>query len=202
MHQNNVFTVNFNLFQVNVPFLYPLKTSENQRFSDAFRGYKKGALTWNRLIRFSFLSYLQNQFFFNSAFFCTVMMFIWSIKWNSHKESLAIHCIKSVEIRSYFCYIFFCIWTEYRKIRTRKNFVFGHFSRSDSYSKDLDWICTCYGKLWQLIFYQKFNDLTWIVFFACRTLPSKIWVVEIALTWLRNVSGSWYMFVIYYSQSS
>ena len=34
-----------NLFQVNVVFLYPLKTSENLWFSDVFRGYRKGTLT-------------------------------------------------------------------------------------------------------------------------------------------------------------
>ena len=33
------------------------------------------------------------------------------------------HCVKSVQIRSYFCLVFFCI-------RTRNNSVFGHFSRS------------------------------------------------------------------------
>ena len=33
-----------NPFQANVPFLYPLKMSENQRFSDVFRRYKKGTL--------------------------------------------------------------------------------------------------------------------------------------------------------------
>ena len=38
-----------NPFQVNVPFLYLLKTSENQRFSDVFRGYRKGTFTWNGL---------------------------------------------------------------------------------------------------------------------------------------------------------
>ena len=38
--------------------------------------------------------------------------------------------MKSVQIRSFFWSIFFCIQSEYRKIRTRKNFVFGHFSRS------------------------------------------------------------------------
>ena len=32
-------------------FLYLLKTSENQRFSNIFRGYRNGALAWNRLIR-------------------------------------------------------------------------------------------------------------------------------------------------------
>ena len=38
-----------NPFQTNVSFLYPLKTSENRRFSDVFRGYRKGTLAWNRL---------------------------------------------------------------------------------------------------------------------------------------------------------
>ena len=30
-------------------FLYPLKTSENQRFSDVFRGYRKRPVAWNGL---------------------------------------------------------------------------------------------------------------------------------------------------------
>ena len=34
------------------------------------------------------------------------------------------HYVKNVQIRSFF-------WSEYRKVRTRKNFVFGHFSRSE-----------------------------------------------------------------------
>ena len=33
-----------NPFHANVPFLYPLKTSENQRFSDVFGGYRNGTL--------------------------------------------------------------------------------------------------------------------------------------------------------------
>ena len=33
-------------------FWYPLKTSENQRFSDVFRGYQKRSMTWNGLIAF------------------------------------------------------------------------------------------------------------------------------------------------------
>ena len=53
------------------------------------------------------------------------------------------HCVKSVQIRIYFWSVFSCIWTEYgeiwslriqseyRKIRTRNNSVFGHFSRSE-----------------------------------------------------------------------
>ena len=53
------------------------------------------------------------------------------------------HCMKSVQIRSYFWSGFSCILTEYgkmlslriqseyRKIRTRNNYVFGHFSCSE-----------------------------------------------------------------------
>ena len=41
-----------------------------------------------------------------------------------------VHCMKSVQIRSYFWSVFSCIQSEYRKIRTRNNSVFGHFSCS------------------------------------------------------------------------
>ena len=40
------------------------------------------------------------------------------------------HCVKIVQIRSYFWSVFSCIRTEYRKIRTRNKSVSGHFSRS------------------------------------------------------------------------
>ena len=43
------------------------------------------------------------------------------------------HCVKSVQIRSFFWSVFFCIRTEYRKIRIRNNSVFEHFSRSVSF---------------------------------------------------------------------
>ena len=39
------------------------------------------------------------------------------------------HCLRSVQIRSYFCSVFSCTRTECRKMRTRNNSVFGHFSR-------------------------------------------------------------------------
>ena len=57
------------------------------------------------------------------------------------KESY--HCVKCVQIQSYFWFVFFFIQTEYgdllrkspysvriQEIRTRNNSVFGHFSRS------------------------------------------------------------------------
>ena len=34
------------------PILSPLKTSENQRFSDVFRGYRKRSVVWNGLSYF------------------------------------------------------------------------------------------------------------------------------------------------------
>ena len=49
------------------------------------------------------------------------------------QKSRKIHCLKSAQIRSFLWSLFFYIRTEYRKIRTRKNSVFGHFSRSDWY---------------------------------------------------------------------
>ena len=40
----------FNPFSTNVPLLYPLKTSENRRFCDVFRGYRSATLAENGLI--------------------------------------------------------------------------------------------------------------------------------------------------------
>lgn len=38
------FTLEFNVLKLDVTFLYPLKTRENQRFSDVYRGLKNGTL--------------------------------------------------------------------------------------------------------------------------------------------------------------
>ena len=42
-----------------------------------------------------------------------------------------IHCVKSVQIRSFFYSAFSCIWTEYKKTRAIENSVFGDFPRYD-----------------------------------------------------------------------
>ena len=56
------------------------------------------------------------------------------------------HCVKCVQIRSYFWSVFSCIRTEYRKIRTRNNSLFGHFSRSETNNKNaLALTPYCYG---------------------------------------------------------
>ena len=43
---------------------------------------------------------------------------------------IRVHSVKSVQIRSYFRFVFSCIQSKYRKIRTRNNYIFGHFSCS------------------------------------------------------------------------
>ena len=43
--------IQFNPFSTNAPFLYLLKTSENLRFFDVFRGFRSGALVGNGLIK-------------------------------------------------------------------------------------------------------------------------------------------------------
>ena len=48
--------------------------------------------------------------------------------------TLPLHCVKSIQIQNFFWSIFSYIQSEYRKIRTRKNSVFGHFSRSVEFS--------------------------------------------------------------------
>ena len=42
--------MSFNPFSTNVPLLYPRKISENLRFSDVFREYRRGTLVENGLI--------------------------------------------------------------------------------------------------------------------------------------------------------
>ena len=42
-------TLTLNPFHATDLFLYPLKSSENQTFSDDFRGYRKKPVAWNGL---------------------------------------------------------------------------------------------------------------------------------------------------------
>ena len=55
--------------------------------------------------------------------------FSWDLEMSKQTKQ-DLHCMKSVQIRSYFWSVFSCIWTEYRGIRTENNSLFGHFSRS------------------------------------------------------------------------
>ena len=80
------------------------------------------------------------------------LLFPWQTKKEGDIKKLCfpfLHRVKSVEIRSFFWSVFSCIWTEYRKLRTREISVFRHFSRSDPFF--FSFFST---------FKERFNDLT------------------------------------------
>ena len=70
-------------------------------------------------------------------------------KWKNWVEWWKTHCLKSVQIRNFSWSVFSRIQSECGKSRTRKNSVFGHFSRSDkvkSYPTD-PYLCDYISKL-------------------------------------------------------
>ena len=79
-----------NTFYPNVPFLYPLKKSENRMLSDIFRGYRNGTLGWvHSLSLVNLLRNLQN--------------FLWSIL------RLRKHLVVAISSFSHDCKSF--LWT-------------------------------------------------------------------------------------------
>ena len=98
------------------------------------------------------------------------------------------HCVKCVEIRSYFRSIYPCIQSEYRKIRTGNNSVFGHFSRSaweQCSPKPMWWqqggyivfmityiLCpSCFCEIWALCMsWITYNHLSYFPCLACWAL--------------------------------
>ena len=60
----------------------------------------------------------------NNVLHCTNTLPISSTVKESGSDLVNAHCVKSVKIRIFF-------WSEYWKIRSRKNSVFGYFPRSD-----------------------------------------------------------------------
>ena len=78
---------------------------------------------------------------FHTLFWC-FHCWLWASKCCPGRTLSNIHCVKSVQIRSYFWSVFYCIRTEYGDLRSKfspntgkygpeKNPVFGQFSRSD-----------------------------------------------------------------------
>ena len=70
-----------------------------------------------------------NQVFEGSKKFKTFWLASALVEAGAGKDTGSCQCMKSVQIWSFFWSVFSCIQSEYRKIRTRGNFVFGHFSR-------------------------------------------------------------------------
>ena len=80
------------------------------------------------------LKYLQGQEFITGLSSCKQLIKFFTIHesvnqiWGLHIYN---HCVKCVQVRSFFWSVFFHIRTEYGKIQTRENSVFGHNSRSN-----------------------------------------------------------------------
>ena len=88
-----------------------------------------------------------------------------------------IHSVKSVQIRSYFWSVFSCIQSEYRKIQTRNNSLFGHFSRSD-YIDHIITDCYCiYIWIYDQIINLKFGSIgdKWLAECGYYRKEKKIW---------------------------
>ena len=92
--------------------------------------------------------YLWNKKPFSSVL--ETLVTLWKL--SEFEVFLVRHCVKIVQIRSYFWFVFSCIWTEYRKIRTRSNSVIGRFSRS--------WYFPVFGLNTKI---YKFTELTIII---------------------------------------
>ena len=69
---------------------------------------------------------------------------------------------KSVQIRNFFWHVFSYIRTEYRKIWTRKNSVFRHFSRSEMLSNNSRSVRITRVQYWDLLhFYFHLHHFKW-----------------------------------------
>ena len=76
------------------------------------------------------------------------------------------HYVKSAQIRSFFWSVFSCIQSEYRKIPTRKNSTFGHFSCSVGPARRAS-LLNSYVTIWILINWRKMWRLPITVSIFC-----------------------------------
>ena len=81
----------------------------------------------------SMVKYPWQEYKNTGGFMCRYSVY-WLVKcqnsWSMSSNYTITSLCESVQIQSYFRSVFSYIRTEYRKIRTRNNSVFGHFSRS------------------------------------------------------------------------
>ena len=83
------FNSTLNLLLAGVFFLYPLKTSENCRISDVFRGYKRGAPSNNGLKSISAVHYVKSvkTWSFSRSVFSRIRTEYWDLYGISGKSS-------------------------------------------------------------------------------------------------------------------
>ena len=113
--------------------------------------------------------------------------------------------MKSVQIRSFFWSLFFRIRTKFGKIRTRKNFVFGHFSHRRLYKLGVMKIILL-RKFSHCILYRDvtISNLPWILssirknqlrFDQCSVMKIKIFIPY----WSETFNSHWFqVFALYF----
>ena len=103
----------------------------------------------------------------------------WKYNIQANKR-LTMHCVKSVQIRSYFWSIYIvnlCIQSEQRKIRTRNNSVFGHFSRSERLKKNDHYSIWCFWSFFHFLFIpdnKSYKQKWGILFFTRIKLVARV----------------------------
>ena len=78
------------------------------------------------------------------------------------------HGVKSVQILNFFWSVFSCIWTEYMKIRTKNNSVFGHF---------MQWEKLCSNMIFEMQIIKKVSGA------LQRIMPSGIPTKSLQINW-------------------
>ena len=125
--------------QPNVPFLYPLKTSENQRFSDVFRGYRNVASAWNGLA----CSLLYQKFEMNM--FC-YMKYSWTIL-KILKQNIVVRCV----ILKLCFFLFFSTIKKVKAFLVLTRHLSIMHKRIYTYRIKLIWIIICCNRTWWLM---------------------------------------------------
>ena len=97
-----------NPFHANVPFLHPLKTSENQRFYDVFMGYRNGILAGKGLAHFVLLVSFYKPWKQKTNIFCLFLSMPSYQKYMrlSMKTVQSSFCVKSLEYLEHLEYLF------------------------------------------------------------------------------------------------
>ena len=94
-----------------------------------------------------------------------------------------IYCVKSVQMRRFFWSVFLCTRTEYRKIQTKNNFVFGQFSRSDivlKLNEHLPWCRRVIDKRWlyQNSYFERVNRSVYYLYVLTITYTNATYMLR------------------------
>ena len=116
-------------------------------------------------------------------------------------DRMGYHCVKNVQIWSYFWSAFSCIHYKYRKTWTRNNSVFGHFSRSDRLVSVLPLLIKVFGKVMHKqvpIYMEAFLINCYLVIYWTQLTQFPVWftaamVIVIQWDWVWWSNFNWFV---------